>query len=108
MASSDGDGVCEKRINRLDRVDDGVLAISFFRDTEALVNKRAPGSGLAYHHMEKIQLTGYVLEDEARAAGGSEEMTLMKDSLTLPHLQLPSSSLSAAPTQGNSVDKRIM
>lgn len=108
MASSDGDGVCEKRKNRLDRGDDGVMVSSFLRDTETLVNKRAPGSGLEYHHMKKIQLTGYVLENEATATGGNEDISLIRDSLTLPHLQLPSSSSLASPTQGKSVEKRIM
>ncbi|XP_026795286.3 homeobox protein SIX4a [Pangasianodon hypophthalmus] len=99
IGSSHGDGVHEKRMDRLDGGDDGVLAISFFRDTEAEVNSRASGSGLEYDHVEKLQLTSYVLEDEATADGGSEEASLMRDSLTLPHLQLPSSSSPSAPEQ---------
>lgn len=103
ISSSDGDRVCEKRMDRLDGGEDGVLAISFFRDTEAEVNSRASGSRFEYDHVKKIQLTSYVLEDEATAEGGSEETSLMRDSLTLPHIQLPSSSSPAAPTQGESV-----
>ncbi|XP_060727620.1 homeobox protein SIX4-like isoform X1 [Tachysurus vachellii] len=84
------DGVCKKRMNRLDGGDDGMLALSFFRHTEAEVKSRASDSGVESDHMEKIQLT---------ANGGGEEMSLMRDSLTLPHLQLPSSSLPAAAAQ---------
>ncbi|KAK3573674.1 hypothetical protein QTP86_030774 [Hemibagrus guttatus] len=99
IGPSDGDGVREKRMDRLDRGGDGMLPISFFRDTETEVKSRASGSGVESDHMEKIQLTSYVLEDEVTADGRSEEMSLMRDSLTLPHLQLPSSSSPAAPAQ---------
>ncbi|KAK3554467.1 hypothetical protein QTP70_023487 [Hemibagrus guttatus] len=99
IGPSDGDGVREKRMDRLDRGGDGMLPISFFRDTETEVKSRASGSGVESDHMEKIQLTSYVLENEVTADGRSEEMSLMRDSLTLPHLQLPSSSSPAAPAQ---------
>ncbi|XP_017319019.1 homeobox protein SIX1 isoform X2 [Ictalurus punctatus] len=101
MGSSDGDGAREKRMDGSDGGDDGVLVNSFFRGAEAEVNSGA--SGTEYDHAAKVQLTSYVPEDEATAEGGSEESSLMRDSLTLPHLQLPSSSSPAAPTQGESV-----
>ncbi|XP_053476176.1 homeobox protein SIX4-like isoform X2 [Ictalurus furcatus] len=102
MDSSDGDGAREKRMDGSDGGDDGVLAISFFRGA---VNSGA--SGTEYDHAAKVQLTSYVPEDEATAEGGSEESSLMRDSLTLPHLQLPSSSSPAAPTQGESVSLAV-
>lgn len=108
IGPSDRDGVCEKRMDRLDRGGEGMLPISFFRDTETEVKSRASGSGVESDHMEKIQLTGYVLGEEVTADGRNEEMSLMRDSLTLPHLQLPSSSSPAAPAQGESVKKNTM
>lgn len=103
VGSSDRDGTREKSMDRLGGRDDDVPTNSFFRVTEAEVNNTVSGSGLGYGHMEKIQLTSYVIEDEATAEGGSEETSMMRDSLSLPHQQLPSSSSSAAPTQGESV-----
>lgn len=102
ISSPDGDRVCERRMDRLGRGGDGMVAISFFRDAEAEVNSTESGSGSQYNHAEKIQLASYALEDEATAEGASEETSLMEDSLTLPHLQLPSSSSPAAATQGMS------
>lgn len=107
VGSSDGDGLCEKRTVGSDGGDGGVSVISFFRDTEAEVNSRASGSGLQYDHVEKVQVTGYGLEDQATAGGGREGTLLMRDSLTLPHLQLPSSSSPAAPTQGERHTMRL-
>lgn len=87
--------------------DGGVLASPFFRDAEDEVNCKA--SGLGYEgHVEKIQLTSYAVEDEATVETGSEETSLMRDSLSLSHLQLLSSSSSAAPAQGESVNMNTL
>ncbi|KAF5890680.1 homeobox protein SIX1 [Clarias magur] len=96
ISSPDGDRVCEKRMDRLGGAGDGTLTISFFRGAETEVNSTESGSGLRYDHAEKIQLVSYALKDEVAEEGASEETSLMEDSLTVPHLQLPSSSSSAA------------
>ncbi|TST98542.1 Homeobox protein SIX4 [Bagarius yarrelli] len=101
IGSSAGDVVHEKI---MDREDDSMLGISLFRDPEAEMKSRASGSGLECDQVEKMRLTSYILENEATADGEREKMLLMRDSLSPPHLQVPSSSSPAVTTQEHVYD----